>query len=215
MRPGRGAVRIRWPMGGRQPPAQGSEASWGQGPAMERPWTASTGIRAMGGRKNNHVFGPFFISVDVIAWKSNPWRPLRRGVASVPTNFPRKDGSPSEGPKNGVQGQKTPRAAAGDDDGRRRIDFPDGRFRRKSVCTCVCTFDFGGPERPQCLRAVRLRPVLDSSRMRFYAPYAVALKGKGPKRLQLPKEVHKVHTASLMFAHPYSSLASCSWAESA
>ena len=159
--------------------------------------------------------GRFLISVDVIAWKSNPWRPLRRGVASVPTTIPRKDGSPPEGPKNRFQGRKPASASAGDDDGRRRINFPDGRFRRKSVCTCVCTFDFGGLERLQCLRAVRLRPVLDSSRMRFYAPYAVALKGKGPKRLQLPKEVHKVHTASLMFAHPYSSLASCSWAESA
>ena len=46
-------------------------------------------------------------------------------------------------------------------------------------------------------------------RLKPYAPYAVPLKGKGAKRLQLPKEVHKVHTASLMFAQHYSSLAFC------
>lgn len=133
MRPGRGAVRIRWPMGGRRPPAQGSEAPWGQGPAMERPWTASTGIRAMGGRKNNHVFGPFFISVAATAWKSNPWRTLRHGVASVPTTIPRKDGSPSEGPKNGIRRQKTPCVSSGIKNEQRRINFPDGRFRLKSA----------------------------------------------------------------------------------
>ena len=83
--------------------------------------------------------------------------------------------------------------------------------RRKSVCT----FDFDGQDLPQCLQAVELRPVPTSSRMRFYAPYAVALKGKGPKKLQLPKEVHKVHTASCMRSQPYSSLAFCLRAKSA
>ena len=201
-------------MGGRRPSAQGLEAPWGQGPAIERPWTASTGIRAMGGRKKQSRFRAVFyfsrrhcLEIEFLAAPA-AWRDFSH-------NFPQKNESPPEGPKNGVQGQKTPRAAAGDDDGRRRINFPDRRFRRKSVCTCVCTFDFGGPKRLQCLRAVKLRPVLDSNRMRFYAPYAVALKGKGPKRLQLPKEVHKVHTASLMFAHPYSLLTSCSRVKSA
>ena len=46
-------------------------------------------------------------------------------------------------------------------------------------------------------------------------PYAVPRKGKALKKVQLPKEVHKVHTALLMFAQPYSSLASCLRAESA
>ena len=214
MRPGRGAVRIRWPMGGLLPKARrplgGKVRRWStHGPLRpaSAPWVAG---------KNNHVSRPFFnfsrrhcLEIESLAPPA-AWRGF-----SANKTIPQKNESSSEGPKNGVQGQRTPYASAGDDDGRRRIDFPDGRFRRKSVCTCVCTFDFGGLERLQCLRAVRLRPVLDSSRMRFYAPYAVALKGKGPKRLQLPKEVHKVHTASLMFAHPYSSLASCSWAESA
>ena len=50
---------------------------------------------------------------------------------------------------------------------------------------------------------------------RPYAPYAVPLKGKGPKKVQLPKEVHKVHTALLMFAQPYSSLAFRLWQKSA
>ena len=81
--------------------------------------------------------------------------------------------------------------------------------RRKSVCSSVCTCRFRRQEPPQCLRAVRLRPDWRHWRMHFYAPYAVALKGKGPKKLQLQKLVHKVHTASLMFAQPYSSLAFC------
>ena len=171
------------------------------------PWTAG---------KNNHVSGPFFISFSVVVRKSNPWRPLRHDANRMTTSLiPQKNESPSEGPKNGVQGQRTPYASAGDDDGHGRINFPDGRFRRKSVCTCVCTFDFDGPKRLQCLRAVRLRPVLDSSRMRFYAPYAVPLKGKRPKKVQLPKEVHKVHTALCMRSQPYSRLVFCSSRKSA
>ena len=50
---------------------------------------------------------------------------------------------------------------------------------------------------------------------RPYAPYAVPLKGKRPKKVQLPKEVHKVHTALLMFAQPYSSLTFRLWQKSA
>ncbi len=75
--------------------------------------------------------------------------------------------------------------------------------RRKSVCT----FDFDGQKTSQCLQAVGLRPDWRHCRIRFYVPYAVALKGKALKKVQLRKEVHKVHTASLMFAQPYSSLA--------
>ena len=89
------------------------------------------------------------------------------------------------------------------------------RNRRKSVCTSVCTFGFDGQNSPQCLRAVGLRLDFIVGRMRFYAPYAVALKGKALKKLQLRKEVHKVHTASLMSAQPYSSLAFCSNRKSA
>ena len=88
-----------------------------------------------------------------------------------------------------------------------------GENRPKSVCGSVCTFDFHRQETPhQCLRAVGLRPDSDGFRMQ---PYALPLKGKRPKRLQLPKEVRKVHTASLMFAHPYSLLTSCSSQKSA
>ena len=64
----------------------------------------------------------------------------------------------------------------------------------------VCTFDFGGPKRLQCLRAVGLRPDSIVIRMR---PYVLPLKGKGPKKIQLPKEVHKVHTALCMCSQPY------------
>ena len=59
--------------------------------------------------------------------------------------------------------------------------------RRKSVCT----FDFDGQDLPQCLQAVELRP--DSIDIRMQ-PYALPLKGKGRKKVQLPKEAHKVHT---------------------
>ena len=89
------------------------------------------------------------------------------------------------------------------------------RNRRKSVCTSVCTFGFDGQNSPQCLRAVGLRLDFIVGRMRFYAPYAVALKGKALKKLQLRKEVHKVHTASCMCSQPYSRLASCLRAKSA
>jgi hypothetical protein len=34
-------------------------------------------------------------------------------------------------------------------------------------------------------------------------PYVLPLKGKGPKKIQLPKEVHKVHTALCMCSQPY------------
>ena len=51
--------------------------------------------------------------------------------------------------------------------------------------------------------------------MQPYAPYAVPLKGKASKKLQLRKLVHKVHTAFLMFAQSYSSLAPCPRAKSA
>ena len=74
--------------------------------------------------------GRFLISVDVIAWKSNPWRPLWHGINRVPTTIARKDESPSEGPKNRFQGRKPARASTGDDDGRRRINSIGGRFRK-------------------------------------------------------------------------------------
>ena len=61
----------------------------------------------------------------------------------------------------------------------------------------------------------KLRPDSNVIRIQPYAPYAVPLKGKGPKRLQLLKEVHKVHTALCMRSQPYSSLTSCSRAKSA
>ena len=78
--------------------------------------------------------GRFLISVDAIARKSNPWRPLRHDANRMTTSLiPQKNESPSEGPKNGVQGQRTPYASAGDDDGQRRINSVDGRFRRKSA----------------------------------------------------------------------------------
>ena len=110
------------------------------------------------------------------------------------TTIPQKDESPSEGPKNGVQGQGAPYASAGDDDRHERIDFPDGRFRRESAeirMRIRMHFDFGGRKRLQCLQAVKLRP--DSIDIRMQ-PYALPLKGKGRKKVQLPKEAHKVHT---------------------
>ena len=150
--------------------------------------------------------GRFLISVGVIAWKSNPWRPLRHGVDNsclkgrkpvrgVKESFP--------GAKDGLRVEWNQRRAEADQSHRRAIPTKIGQ----NPYAAVCTFDFDGQEVPQCLRAVGLRPNSDDFRMRFYAPYAVPLKGKRPKRLQLPKEVHKVHTASLMFAQPYSSWA--------
>ena len=84
-------------------------------------------------------------------------------------------------------------------------DFDENR--PKSVCRSVCTFGFGVRKRLQCLRAVGPRPDPIVIRMQPYVPYALPLKGKGPKKVQLPKEVHKVHTALCMRSQPYSSLA--------
>ena len=47
--------------------------------------------------------------------------------------IPQKHESPSEGPKNGIQGQKTASASSRIKDRRRRINSPDGRFRRESA----------------------------------------------------------------------------------
>ena len=112
-------------------------------------------------------------------------------------NYPPKGRKPLRGAKESFLGAKTARASNGIKDGRRRINFIGGRFRRKSaksVCGSVCASAFGVRKRLRCLRAVGLRPDSNGFRMRPYAPYAVPLKGKRPKRLQLPKEVHKVHT---------------------
>ena len=133
-------------------------------------------------------------------------------------NYPPKGRKPVRGAKESFLGAKTARASNGIKDGRRRINFIGGRFRResaKSVCGSVCASAFGVRKRLRCLRAVGLRPDLTFDRMRSYAPYALPLKGKGPKKVQLPKEVHKVHTASCMSSQPYSRLASCSSRKSA
>ena len=109
-------------------------------------------------------------------------------------NYPPKGRKPLRGAKESFLGAKTACASAGDDDGRRRIDFIDGRFRRESAeirMRIRMHFDFGGRKRLQCLQAVELRP--DSIDIRMQ-PYALPLKGKGRKKVQLPKEAHKVHT---------------------
>ena len=152
--------------------------------------------------------GRFLISVGVIAWKSNPWRPLRHGVdnSCLKGRKPVRGAKESfPGAKDGLRVEWNQRRAEADQSHRRAIPTKIGQ----NPYAAVCTFDFDGQEVPQCLRAVGLRPNSDDFRMRFYAPYAVPLKGKRPKRLQLPKEVHKVHTASLMFAQPYCQADSC------
>ena len=133
--------------------------------------------------------------------------------------IPQKDESPSGGGKEWHTGVKDDlRVERNQRTGRGESISPTGdsdENRPKSVCGSVCTLRFRGPERPQCLRAVGLRPDLTSDRMQPYAPYALPLKGKRPKKVQLPKEVHKVHTASLMFAQPYCQADSCLRAKSA
>ena len=135
------------------------------------------------GPEDNHVSKPFFISFPVVAWKSNPWRPLRHGVNR--NNYCLKGRKPVRGAKESFPGAKDGLRVERNKDGRRRIDFIGGRFRRKSaksVCGSVCAFAFGVRKRLRYLRAVRLRPDSNDFRMRPYAPYAVPLKGKGPKR---------------------------------
>ena len=150
--------------------------------------------------------GRFLISVGVIAWKSNPWRPLRHGVdnSCLKGRKPVRGAKESfPGAKDGLRVELNQRRAEADQSHRRAIPTKIGQ----NPYAAVCTFDFDGQEVPQCLRAVGLRPDSIVGRMQPYAPYAVPLKGKRPKRLQLPKEVHKVHTAPCMRSQPYSSLA--------
>ena len=85
--------------------------------------------------KNNHVSGPFFdfgrrhcLEIESLAPPA-----ARCGSDGDKNSIPQKDESPSEGPKNRLQGQKTACASNGIKDGRRRIDFIGGRFRRKSA----------------------------------------------------------------------------------
>jgi hypothetical protein len=65
-------------------------------------------------------------------------------------------------------------------------------------------------------------PTGSRAKARFHRhPYAVvctvcsSLKRKRAEKAQLPKEVHKVHTALRMCSQPYSRLASCSSRKSA
>ena len=156
----------------------------------------------------------FSISVDVTAWKANPRRLLRHGAAPVPTTSSQARKPVRGGQRMAYRSKRRPaRRAESKTGGSESISSAgdSDENRPKSVCT----FDFGGQEIPQCLRAVRLRPDSIVSRMRLYAPYAVPLKGKRPKKVQLPKEVHKVHTALCMSSQPYSSLAFCSSRKSA
>ena len=166
--------------------------------------------------------GRFSISVDVIAWKSNPWHPLRHGVDRMATTlaaFPAEARQRGQGTPYGAISAHHPESRA------MECEYPDlgysvdrgsiGVFGRKAVCTAVCTFAFGVRKRLRCLRTVRLRPDSTVIRMQPYAPYALPLKGKRRKKVQLPKEVHKVHTALCMSSQPYSRLASCSSRKSA
>ena len=168
----------------------------------------------MGRPKNNHVSGPFFIPSAGVVRKSNPRHPLWYGMTLVATKLlPERTKGRQRGQRIVSGGKSRPARRVESKTGRGESISSAGIFvrnRRKSVCRSVCTFDFGGQEIPQCLRAVRLRPDSIVSRMRLYAPYAVPLKGKRPKKVQLPKEVHKVHTALCMSSQPYSSLAFCS-----
>ena len=135
------------------------------------------------------------------------------------TSLPLKGRKPVKGAKESFPGAKDSLRVERNQRQAKANQFPlTGVFvrnRRKAVCRSVCTFRFRGQEVPQCLRAVGLRPDSIVIRMRPYAPYALPLKGKRPKRLQLPKEVHKVHTALCMRSQPYSRLAFCSSRKSA
>ena len=153
----------------------------------------------------------FSISVDVTAWKANPRRLLRHGAAPVPTTSSQARKPVRGGQRMAYRSKRRPaRRAESKTGGSESISSAgdSDENRPKSVCT----FDFGGPKRLQCLWAVGPRPDSKDFRMR---PYALPLKGKRPKKVQLPKEVHKVHTASLMLAQPYCQADSCLRAKSA
>ena len=131
---------------------------------------------------------------------------------------PRRTKARQRGQRMAYRGKRRPARRAVMATGRGESISSAGIFvrnRRKSVCGSVCTFVFRGRKGLQCLRAVGLRPDWRHRRMHFYAPYAVALKGKRPKKPQLPKEVHKVHTASCMSSQPYCQAVFCLRAKSA
>ena len=84
--------------------------------------------------EDNHVSKPFFISFPVVARKSNPWRPLRHGVDRMAQNLsPKRMKARQRGQRIAFRGQKPARASNEIKDGRRRIDFIGGRFRRESA----------------------------------------------------------------------------------
>ena len=159
-------------------------------------------------RKTITFPGRSLISVDVIAWKSNPWRPLRHGVDRMATKTlsPKRTKARQRGQRIVYRGKRRlARRTESKTGGGGSISSAgdSGENRPKSACGSVCTLRFRVRKRLRCLRAVGLRPVPAFSRMRFYAPYAVPLKGKGRKKVQLPKEVHKAHTSLCMSSQPY------------
>ena len=62
------------------------------------------------GPEDDHVSGPFFIPVIVIAWKSNPWRPLRHGANRMATDLsPKRTKARQRGQRIVFRGKDGPR----------------------------------------------------------------------------------------------------------
>ncbi len=78
-------------------------------------------------------FRGLFISSAVTAWKANPRRPLRHGAAPVPTTSLQSAKARQRDQRMAYRSKKAACALSGIKDGRRRIDFIGGRFRRKSA----------------------------------------------------------------------------------
>ena len=145
--------------------------------------------------ENDHVSGPFFNFGRRHCLEIESLASLAARRESDGNIFSPKGRKPVRGAKESFPGAKRRPA--------RRVESKTGRGesissagdsdenRRKSVCRSVCTFDFGGQEAPQRLRAVGLRPDSNDFRIRPYAPYAVPLKGKGRKRSNSQKRCIK------------------------
>jgi len=161
-------------------------------------------------RKDNHVSGSFFDFSRRHCPKIESLAPPAARCGSDGDNYPPKGRKPVGGAKESFLGGKRrpARRAKSKTDGGESISSAgdSDENRRKSVCGSVCTFGFRRAEEASMSTGSRAKA---GFRWLPYVAVCGSLKRKRAKRLQLPKEAHKVHTASSMFAQPYCQADSC------
>ena len=142
------------------------------------------------GPEDNHVSGPFFNFRKRRRLKIESLAPPAARCGSDGELSPKRTKARQRGQRMTYRGKKTACAPNGIKDGRRRINSVDGRFRPKSAKIRM-RFCFRRAEEASMPTGSRVKACSSLQRMRFYAPYAVPLKGKGRKRSNSQKRCIK------------------------